>query len=531
MKIFIKSILMATILIVSMDAQLNAQIEKYIINEDTTWGVENSPYVLSSDIQVADERTLTIEPGVQVLNPGRNVIELFQGSKLIAIGTSQNNIMMEGVIITGGCGLLPYQGEIHLDYCILKGGEIFHDCGKRKVIITNSKLYYYDYLFIGCSEAEGIIKKNIFVESDYILLSSDTHYTIENNVFLKPNEYGAIGNGHVIDPKYTHIIQYNSFLSTDVVAIYKNFEEVKNNYWNTTDRSVIDEMIYDRNDDLANNFYTEYDPFLIAPHPDTPLIAVEAEAGDNITVNEGEAVFLNGSKSFSNIEILEYQWVQMSGPQIILSNAKSATPGFLAPEAEIEGNNLSFELTITTIGGLSDKDRCLVSVVNQNDPPVNDDKDADDYTENQGDCNDNNATIHPGAIEICGDGVDQDCNGSDLACAPNAPIANAGDDQTVNSGNTITLDGSGSQDTDGTIASYLWTQTAGSTVSLSQNNVIKPTFLAPAVSEATTLTFQLTVTDNSGLTSTDTVDITVNKASSGGSGGGGGCFISNISKN
>jgi hypothetical protein len=32
------------------------------------------------------------------------------------------------------------------------------------------------------------------------------------------------------------------------------------------------------------------------------------------------------------------------------------------------------------------------------------------------DCNDGNPNIHPGAAEVCGDGVDQDCSGEDKAC-------------------------------------------------------------------------------------------------------------------
>ena len=44
------------------------------------------------------------------------------------------------------------------------------------------------------------------------------------------------------------------------------------------------------------------------------------------------------------------------------------------------------------------------------------DDDGDGWSENEGDCDDADPDLNPGARETCGDGIDQDCSGGDLAC-------------------------------------------------------------------------------------------------------------------
>jgi hypothetical protein len=105
-------------------------------------------------------------------------------------------------------------------------------------------------------------------------------------------------------------------------------------------------------------------------------------------------------------------------------------------------------------------------------------------------------------LNACGGGGSQPANA--------APTANAGVAQTVNVGTSVVLNGSASTDSDGTIAAYVWTQTAGTTVILNNANTAQASFVAPQVAVTVALTFRLTVTDNQGLSSAPaTVTVTV----------------------
>ncbi len=91
---------------------------------------------------------------------------------------------------------------------------------------------------------------------------------------------------------------------------------------------------------------------------------------------------------------------------------------------------------------------------------------------------------------------------------PSPPVANAGHDQTVAINAMVTLNGSGSTDPDNDIVSYQWQQTDGPTVTLINADSAIAQFTS-VVAIGSVLTFNLTVTDAGGLTSTDKCMISV----------------------
>jgi plastocyanin len=98
----------------------------------------------------------------------------------------------------------------------------------------------------------------------------------------------------------------------------------------------------------------------------------------------------------------------------------------------------------------------------------------------------------------------------------NPPTSNAGDNQSVTSGSTVILSGSGA-DPEGGILYYTWKQTSGDLTLLSGSSYAGGSsrsqsvyFTAPTVSSPVTLQFSLTVKDDIQQSTTDVTSITIN---------------------
>ena len=90
------------------------------------------------------------------------------------------------------------------------------------------------------------------------------------------------------------------------------------------------------------------------------------------------------------------------------------------------------------------------------------------------------------------------------------PIANAGKDQfIVLPKDSVLLDGSASKDPDGSIVSYTWKYISGPSTYIISTPSVNKTIVKRL--DTGTYRFELTVTDNDGLSAKDTVDVTVEK--------------------
>jgi hypothetical protein len=186
-------------------------------------------------------------------------------------------------------------------------------------------------------------------------------------------------------------------------------------------------------------------------------------AGTEQSVVEETVVSLSGTATDSDGSIVSYQWLQTSGTAVTLENATTVNASFTSPALDAD-ETLIFSFTAT-----------------------DDDDDAATDTVN---------------VVV-----------SNVAEVNTAPIANAGTDQVVLVGNTVSLTGLLSSDEEGETLSYQWSFVeipSGSDAVLSDGTVVSPSFLADKMG---TYIAELVVDDGVDSSEVDSVEVTVTEES------------------
>ena len=189
-----------------------------------------------------------------------------------------------------------------------------------------------------------------------------------------------------------------------------------------------------------------------------PPVAVAGP--DLIIILPADSALVDGSGSFDpDGDLISWKWRKISGPAAYIQNPDG--PGTVIKNLII-GDYL-FELTVEDDNGATAKDSIMIKVG------------------------------YPTGGSI-------------------PPFANAGADQIINSQASFSLDGSSSYDPDGFVATYQWRKLEGPAQIIIQNLQSSITPVLNVV--AGEYSFELTVTDNDGLTDSDTLKVSVQVAPS-----------------
>jgi hypothetical protein len=287
----------------------------------------------------------------------------------------------------------------------------------------------------------------------------------------------------------------------------------------------------------------------VRPVNDDPL----ADAGPDKNTMSNRFVYLSGSGSDPDGDILKYQWKQVGGDDVVIAYPTKGEARFKAPEVSGGASTqLEFELTVTDPYGGEASDTVTVTVVSDN-VRASADAGADQVVDEQTEVTLAGAGEDPDSEELTyswkqvgGEAVElsdsespeptftapvvangkvkilvfelrvADENGfptkdtTKVTVLPvnSPPVVDAGEDQTVDVGATVSLTGSAS-DEDEEPLTYLWNQVSGPAVELSSSTDLETSFVAPKVGVDTVLTFQLIANDGQADSEPDTVDITV----------------------
>jgi len=207
------------------------------------------------------EVTLTIEPGVIINKTTSGDMFLLMGT-LYAHGTSLEPIVFDG----GGnyhiISTYPRYGNGDFEFCVFKNScSLWDRWGKinlrySKVINVNNgsnKAIQGACIGFDGPTDECNIEYNIFIDSGGVRsYDSDYPFNVRYNLFQRM--ISPICNS---GSPTEMTVKFNSFIDPEEIVLWVEHADMDatENYWGTTDTSIIEQKIYDGNDDITVNNY------------------------------------------------------------------------------------------------------------------------------------------------------------------------------------------------------------------------------------------------------------------------------------
>jgi len=348
-----------------------------ILYSDTTWTIENSPYSVTSTVQIPENVTLKIDPGVIVTDNSPNYLMFLLHGKVEAHGTPANKITFIGggdwVVFfnTGGATSDP---SLSLDYCIIKHGSSVWESSRGYFKLTNSELVdlgYWSSADIRYPASDIYIEHNMFIDTNgFDIANANKHVYIRYNLFkgnrgvLVKEHAGASGSSAAV-------VNYNSFINmSETVFAISTWDgeftmDATENYWGTSNTSLVDSWIEDGYDDIRINGFVDYLPILTEPHPDTPTLPITAsfEYSPVSVYAYGEVNFDANSSFAEYSQIANYTWDFGDG-NITTTSSSTIKHRYTTP------NSYDVTLTVTDEFGFKDITAATIDVLLDDVPPV-----------------------------------------------------------------------------------------------------------------------------------------------------------------
>ena len=260
-----------------------------ILSQNLVISKANSPYVLTGDLQIPENLSITINEGGEI---NGNNFQIRTKGDFIVNGTKQNPVKINNITLNaiGTNGDLGYS-IIDINYSIIRRSKILTPTGdsdKPKIFKLKNSYINTENLFSGNNSTiygwyfPIEISGNIFENAPTIIgiNRKEQQINIVNNNFKSwptNSYYKGVITWYTYDSSKVNI-KFNCFGDTSKVAATYYYSEsnqfnMNSNYWGSNNKDIIDKMIYDGKDDIAFKSLN-YEPFLNACPVETPKFII-----------------------------------------------------------------------------------------------------------------------------------------------------------------------------------------------------------------------------------------------------------------